>query len=79
MSRAVVPDLEEYITVIEAAEQVGYTPHWLRHLCNEGLVDAVKIEGAARGTWLIHLPSLARYVTEMQRLGTEKHDPRRGQ
>jgi hypothetical protein len=81
MNVTTMPDIKEYVTVLEAAEHpdVSYTPYWLRHLCNEGLLDAIKVEGAARGTWLIHLPSLLKYAQEMQRLGTDKHDPRRGQ
>jgi hypothetical protein len=72
-----MPDIEEYVTIAQAAErpEVTYTTYWLRRLCQDGRIDAIKIEGAARGTWLIHLPSLLEYVRQMDELGTEKHKP----
>ena len=74
----VMPDVTEYITITKAANhpEVDYTAYWIRRLCQEGKVDAIKVEGAARGTWLVHLPSLLAYIREMDELGPRKFVPR---
>jgi hypothetical protein len=79
MSVQTMPDIEEYVTTAEAADhpRVDYTAYWIRHLCQEGKIEAIKVEGAARGTWLVRLPSLLAYIDEMNALGTQKFSPNR--
>ncbi|HET91150.1 MAG TPA: hypothetical protein ENN99_10495 [Chloroflexi bacterium] len=73
----IMPDVKEYVTTAKAASHpdVDYTAYWIRRLCQDGKIDAIKVEGAARGTWLVHLPSLLEYVREMDTLGTQKFAP----
>ncbi len=72
---AIMPDIQEYVTILEAAadERVPYTAYWLRRLCQEGKIKATKIGSAAKGQWLIHLPTLLEYIKKMEELGTQKH------
>ena len=72
---ATMPDIQEYVTILEAAadERVPYTGYWLRRLCQDGKIKALKIGSAAKGQWLIHLPSLLEYIDKMEELGTQKH------
>lgn len=72
---AAMPNIEEYVTVEQATEHKGvpYTPHWLRILCQENKIEAIKVGKGARGQWLIHLPSLLEYIDRMEDLGTKKH------
>ena len=72
---ATMPDIEEYRTIEEAAqdERVPYTAYWVRRLAQTGKVEAQKFGTGARATWLIHLPSLLDYIAEMEALGTKKH------
>ena len=72
---ASMPDIQEYITILEAAadERVPYTAYWLRRLCQEEKIKAIKIGSAAKGQWLIHLPGLLEYIRRMDELGTQKH------
>ena len=72
---AVMPDIQEYVTILEAAEdeRVPYTAYWLRRLCQEGKIKAKKVGSAAKGQWLIHLPTLLEYIKKMEELGTQKH------
>lgn len=74
----VMPDVTEYVTIAKAANSPGvdYTAYWIRRLCQEGKVSAIKVEGPARGTWLVHFPSLLAYIREMDALGTQKFVPR---
>lgn len=72
---AIMPDIQEYVTILEAAEdrRVPYTAYWLRRLCQDGKIKAIKIGSAAKGQWLIHLPTLLEYIQKMDELGTQKH------
>lgn len=72
---AIMPDIQEYVTILEAAadERVPYSAYWLRRLCQDGKIKASKIGSAAKGQWLIHLPSLLDYIDKMDELGTQKH------
>lgn len=71
----VMPDIREYVTIPEAAadERVPYTAYWLRRLCQEGKIKAIKVGTASKGQWLIHLPALLEYIKRMEELGTQKH------
>jgi hypothetical protein len=72
---AVMPDIQEYVTTLEAAEdeRVPHTAYWLRRLCQNGKIKAKKIGSATKGQWLIHRPSLLDYIKRMEDLGTQKH------
>ena len=72
---ATMPNIEEYVTILEAAkdERVPYTAYWLRRLCQDSKIEAIKIGSAAKGQWLIHLPTLLEYIKQMNELGTQKH------
>jgi hypothetical protein len=74
---ATMPDIKEYKTIEEASRdaRIPYTAYWIRRLCQTGRIAAIKVEGAARGTWLVHIPSLLEYVQKMDDLGTQKHTP----
>jgi ribosomal silencing factor RsfS len=78
MQISVMPDIQEYVTIAKAADhpKVDYTIYWIRRLCQEGKIEAIKIEGAAQGTWLVRLPSLLAYIEEMDTLGTQKFSPK---
>ena len=70
-----MPDIEEYATIQEAAQddRVPYTAYWVRRLAQEGKIEAKKFGTGSRATWLVHMPSLLDYVAEMDALGTQKH------
>lgn len=72
---AVMPDIQEYVTILDAAadERVPYTDYWLRRLCQDGKIKAIKVGSASKGQWLIHMPSLLEYIRRMDELGTQKH------
>jgi|GEM_PF-1870747 len=72
---AIMPDIQEYVTILEAAEdeRVPYTAYWLRRLCQGDKIKAIKIGSAAKGQWLIHMPTLLEYIQKMNELGTQKH------
>lgn len=74
---AIMPDINEYVTIEDAVqlEEVTYTPYWLRRLAQEGKIEAFKVGPGARGQWLIHKPSLLRYIKSMKDLGAQKHNP----
>ena len=74
---AAMPDIEEYRTLEEAAadKRVPYTLYWIRRLCQEGKVQAIKLGKSTRGTWLVHMPSLLAYIERMDDLGDKKHSP----
>jgi excisionase family DNA binding protein len=62
----------EWITTAEAAEMTGYHVKYVRRLVREG-----KIEGAKRGRdWWVDKASVEKYIDQMKKLGTSKHDPR---
>ena len=75
MQRVVtMPAIQEYVTLDDAAndERVPYTVQWLRVLARDGRVLGKKYGAGRRGMWLIHMPSLLRYVQEMDDLGSQK-------
>jgi len=62
----------EWITTAEAAEMTGYHVKYVRRLVRES-----KIEGAKRGRdWWVDKASVEKYIDQMKKLGTSKHDPR---
>ncbi len=67
-------DLGKWITTTEAAELTGYTGALIRYLARNGHVKAQKFGR----DWMIDRQSVIAYAEEMQRLGTDKHDPTRG-
>lgn len=73
-----MPDIKEYVTIQEAVEddRIPYTAHWLRTLCQQDKIEAVKVgHRGTRGQWLIHLPSLLKYIAEMDAMGPQKFNP----
>jgi hypothetical protein len=75
MSIATMPDIQEYKTLEEASSdtRVPYGVYWLRKLCQDSKVEAQKFGTGRRAVWLVHMPSLLNYVSEMKALGTQKH------
>ena len=74
---ATMPDIKEYATIEEVAadSRVPYTAYWIRRLAQDGRIEAMKVGKGPRGQWLIHIPSLLKYISEMEALGSKKHDP----
>jgi hypothetical protein len=70
-----MPDIREYLTLEDAAadDRVPYKMYWIRRLIKDGKVEAVKFGKGQRALWLVHMPSLLAYVSEMDELGTKKH------
>lgn len=70
-------NIEDYVTIAEAnaLPSVPYAISWLRELCERGRIEARKIGSEKRGQWLIYLPSLLKYIEEMEKLGLKKHNP----
>jgi hypothetical protein len=69
--------MNDYKMLQDAAQdpRVDYTVHWLRILCQERKIKAVKLGTTQRGTWLVNMPDLYRYVDEMKEAGNQKHNP----
>jgi hypothetical protein len=67
-------ELENWVSLPEAAERSGYSDAAVRRLCKLEHITAKKVSGRA---WLIYLPSLLEYKAEMDAAGTSRHDPRR--
>ena len=64
----------ERITTTQAAELMGYDYAHVRLLLRQG-----KLQGMKMGRdWLVKKKSALVYTQEMEKLGTAKHDPRRG-
>ena len=74
---ASMPDIKEYKTLQDAVadSRVPYTLYWVRRLCQEGKITAIKLGTSTRGTWLVHMPSLLNYIKNMDELGEQKHNP----
>ena len=66
--------MPEWISVREAAEQSRYHPNYVRRLVRQGKIEAKK-EGPM---WWICRDSVRAYVEEMEALGPQRFDPRRG-
>jgi excisionase family DNA binding protein len=64
----------EYVSVEEAAEMSGYSEQYVRRLVRRGKVAATK-KGPM---YWIEKDSLMAYKREMDVLGRDKFDPRRG-
>jgi len=70
----IIIDGMEYVSIHEAAEITGYSEQYIRRLIRKGRVSATK-KGPM---YWIELKSLKTYKQEMDVLGREKYDPRRG-
>ena len=66
-----MPDIDEYVTVTQAAAAVGFSRKWVRELAARGKVPSTR---KAR-LILVHLPSLVAYRAEMAAMGTRKNVP----
>jgi excisionase family DNA binding protein len=67
-----MPDLTDYMTTQEAAEQLGYHVEHVRRMLREGDLKGKKVGYM----WFIHKPSVDEYLDKT--VGLEKFDPRRG-
>ena len=66
--------MADLVTVSEAQLYSGYSHNHIIYLLRTG-----KINGRKSGAlWLVDLDSLKEYEDRMNELGTQKHDPTRG-
>lgn len=63
-----------WVSTREAAKLTGYTADYVRQLIKREHITAQKVGR----DWLVNLASLLAYKREMDRLGTTKHNPWRG-
>jgi hypothetical protein len=62
------------VLIAEAAENTAYTPQHISLLLRRKHVKGKKVGRI----WLVDLDDLLRHKTEMDELGTKRHDPTRG-
>ncbi len=62
---------DDWVTVKQAKELVGYTLTYLRRLAANGQVTAQRIGNI----WLLQRTSLLAYKEQMADLGTNRHNP----
>ena len=67
-----MPDLTDYVTTQEAAEQLGYHIVHVRRMLREGDLQGQKVGYM----WFIAKKSIDQYIEKTA--GMEKFDPRRG-
>lgn len=67
-----MPDLAEFMTVKEAAEQLGYSVHGIRKLIVKSKLEAVSVGRM----YLVSRKSVKAYLGKTQ--GMSKNDPTRG-
>lgn len=67
-----MPDLTDYMTTNEAAEQLGYHVEHVRRMIREGDIKGQKVGNM----WFVFKPSVSEYKEKTAGLG--KFDPRRG-
>jgi len=65
------PIAEGWIGVKEAADLSGYSTAYVRLLARSRRIGARRVN---RG-WLVNLSDLLSYKAQMDRLGTQKHNP----
>jgi excisionase family DNA binding protein len=63
--------IDGWITTIEAARVTGYHIKYIRQMIRAGRIEARKVGR----DWLVNLAGLLAYKAEMERLGTQKHNP----
>jgi hypothetical protein len=66
-----MPDLNEFVTVQEAAEELGFNVQSIRHMYRQGTLKGRKIQR----TILIYKSAIADYQDKTK--GMSKNDPRR--
>lgn len=80
---AIIHDMTDWLSVIEASEQSGYNAEYIRQLLrkNRQLIEAgfVPLFEAVKkaGVWLIEPGSFGKYCQTMKALGSGRHDPTR--
>jgi len=62
-----MPVLDNYVSVVEAAETLGVHPETVKRMCREGRIPARKVHNM----WLIHKKELAKFASTYD-------EPRRG-
>ena len=65
------PVTQGWVDIKTAAELSGYSVPYIRQLAQRGRIEARKIGR----DWLIERASLLAYKAQMDRLGSEKHNP----
>jgi len=65
---------EEWLTTEQAAQLTGYSQAYMRQLAERGRVMALK----AGRDWLLQRASLLEFAAQMEALGTDKHNPWKG-
>ncbi len=68
-----VKPVEGWLTTNQAAALTGYAPAYIRVLAKQGKVEGFK----AGRDWLVSRESVLAYKAQMDRLGPQKHNPRR--
>jgi len=74
MAKKVKVVAENWISTAEAAKLTGYTVRYIQQLAREGVIEGQKITPRA---WLIDQESLLAYKEHMEKIGSEKFNPRR--
>ena len=67
-----MPDLDDYVSTQEAANQLGYHIDHVRRMLRQGDLEGLKV-GI---TWLVSKKSVNKYLKETE--GKNKFDPTRG-
>jgi len=65
--------MANFVLIAEAVQHTGYKHAHIAWLLIETLVKGKKVGG----TWTVDLDDLRRYQAEVQKLGTQKHKPKR--
>ena len=63
-----------WVTTQEAAEKTGYNPAYLRQLARRGLIPGARVGR----DWFVNLAAALEYRRAMDALGSDKHNPWRG-
>jgi excisionase family DNA binding protein len=67
-----MPDLTNYMTTQEAAQELGYHIDHVRRMLREGDLQGQKVGNM----WFVYKPSVDEYI--QKNAGLDKFDPRRG-
>lgn len=66
----------ELVSVVAQEDGIPYSSWWIRKLILDNKIKGGKFGVGRRGQWIVHRESLQTYITEMEKLGSSKHDPR---
>ena len=65
--------MADLVLIAESVEESNYTVQHISLLLRKGLIKGRKVGRI----WLVDLDDLRRYESEMNELGTKRHDPTR--